>query len=141
MKQLTLKDYFMGRDKAYPAELTPEIDANAAIVVERANQLLTYAQINGVEIEDNPKTGTPVSSGWRPAAINKATANAAPRSKHMTGQAIDVYDPEGELDDWCMENLDKLTSLELWLEHPSATKGWCHLQILPPRSDKRVFYP
>ena len=138
---IDLKAYFMGRDTAYPAELTPEIDANAALIVERANRLIDYMVADGVEIEDNPRTGTPVSSGWRPAAINKATPNAAPRSKHLLGLAVDIYDPEGEIDDWCMDNLDKLTACELWLEHPSATKGWSHWQTVAPRSGKRTFYP
>jgi hypothetical protein len=40
-----------------------------------------------------------------------------------------------------MANLAVLEELQLWLEHPDATPGWCHLQILPPRSGRRVFYP
>lgn len=141
MKQIDTRAYFMGRDKAYPDEVTDEIDANAAIVVDRANQLLALMQADGVDIEDNPKTGTPVSSGWRPLAINKSTPNAAPRSKHLSGQAVDIYDPEGEIDQWCIDNLDKLTKVELWLEDPSQTKGWSHWQCVPPKSLKRVFLP
>ena len=34
-----------------------------------------------------------------------------------------------------------LASLGLWMEHPLATKGWCHLQVVSPRSGMRVFYP
>lgn len=131
----------MGRDKAYPDEVTDEIDANAGITVERVNQLLTAMDQDGVEISDNPKTGNLVSSGWRPAAINRATPNSAPRSKHMSAQACDVYDPEGEIDDWCMAHQNILASFELWMEHPSATKGWAHLQTVPPKSGNRVFYP
>lgn len=131
----------MGRDKSFPAELTPEIDANAAVIVDRANQLLALAQADGVDIEENPKTGSIVSSGWRPSAINKSTPNAAPRSKHLLGLAVDIYDPEGELDQWCLDNLDKMTACELWLEYPGATKGWSHWQCVAPKSGKRVFIP
>jgi hypothetical protein len=82
-----------------------------------------------------------VSSGWRPQAINAALANASPRSKHLSCEAIDLEDPEGALDAWCLRNLDALEAVGLWLEHPDATPGWCHLQTVPPRSGRRVFMP
>jgi hypothetical protein len=34
-----------------------------------------------------------------------------------------------------------LRDLALWLEHPASTKGWAHVQLRPPRSGRRVFYP
>lgn len=141
MKQISVGGFFMGRDATHPDELTQEIDANASVTVERVNHLLAIAQQDGILIEDNPKTGAPVSSGWRPSGINRATPGAAIRSKHLTAQACDIFDPDGDLDDWCMDHLEILERLELWLEHPSATKGWCHLQTVAPRSGKRVFYP
>jgi len=66
---------------------------------------------------------------------------AAKGSKHLSCQAIDLEDRDGRLDAWCMAHLGVLEELQLWLEHPDATPGWCHLQILPPRSGLRVFYP
>lgn len=133
---ITLSDYYMGRDKQYPSELTDEIIANAMHTIERANLLLAKhrAATNDTEIRK-------VTSGWRPRAVNGATPNAAPRSKHMTGQAIDISDPEGDLDEWCLANPEVLADLDLWQEHPAATKGWCHLQTVPPKSRRRVFYP
>ena len=127
---MNLADYWMGREEKYKADLTEEIVANAAILVERVHKLL---EMFG---EDRP-----ISSGWRPPAVNGSTPNAAPKSKHMTGQAIDLADPEGDLDEWCMANAEVLEGLELWLEHPAATKSWCHLQSVPPKSGNRVFYP
>jgi hypothetical protein len=61
----------------------------------------------------------------------------------MTGQACDLFDPEGDIDDWAMSEPGQkvLTDLGLWLEHPSATKGWRHVQSIPPMSKRRVFYP
>lgn len=138
---ITVSDYFMGRDAAHGAELTDAIKRNAAVTVHRVNKLLARAAAGGVAIEANPVTGTPVSSGWRPAAVNAATPGAAPRSKHMSAEACDVFDPDGDLDDWCMSHPDVLEECQLWLEHPSATKGWCHLQTIPPRSGKRAFFP
>ena len=139
--KVTLEDYLMGRDALYPDECTPEVMANASVVVERVNSLLAAMRADGVPIEENPRTKSLLNSGWRPAVVNGQTKGAAPKSKHMTGEACDLYDPEGALDDWCMAHPDSLASLGLWMEHPSATKGWLHLQIVPPRSGNRVFYP
>lgn len=140
---ITLADYFMGRRELYPGVCTPEIEREAAITAQKASDLLTQAKTYGVTLDVNPKTGTVVSSGWRPPAVNASTPNAAPNSKHMTGQAIDIYDPDGDLDDWLMsgEGQAALMGLGLWHEHPSATKGWAHVQTIPPRSGRRTFYP
>jgi hypothetical protein len=133
---ITLTDYWMGRDQEYPNELTDAIRERASHTVSRANLLLTvYKDDTG---DSEPKL---VSSGWRPPQVNANVPNAAVRSKHMTGEAIDISDPEGDLDQWCMDNLQELEDIGLYLEHPSATKNWCHLQTVAPRSGKRVFYP
>ena len=140
---ITLIDYFMGRREQYPAAISPEIERQSMLTVELASKLLTQARSYGVSLDLNPKTGNLIASGWRPPAYNATVAGAAPNSKHMTGQAIDVYDPDGDLDDWLMtgEGQMALTALGLWMEHPAATKGWAHLQTVPPRSGRRVFYP
>lgn len=141
MHTIMLLDYWMGRDQKYAASLTDELRKNALQTVAKANMLLTRLLADKVPLEASPITHTLVSSGWRPAEVNAQTPGAAVRSKHMTCQAIDIYDPEGLIDDWCMEHLGALEAIGLWLEHPSATKGWTHWQIVPPRSGKRVFYP
>ena len=129
---ITLPDFWMGRDEQYPLALTPDIRRNAITTVALANALMAvFGQ------------SRKVNSGWRPPAVNAATPNAAVMSKHMLGQAIDLADPEGELDDWLMgaAGLAQMEKLGLWHEHPAATKGWAHLQTVPPRSGRRTFYP
>jgi hypothetical protein len=111
-------------------QLTEPIRAASEVTVARANELLKAFG------EDRK-----VNSGWRPAAVNAATPGAAQFSKHMLGKAIDIADPEGDLDEWCMHYLDVLEDIGLWQEHPASTKGWCHVQIVPPKSGNRVFYP
>ena len=128
--EITLADYFMGRDQSHAHELTDALRANAMLTIERANLLLRRAALAGV-----------VSSGWRPHAINAAIPNASPRSKHLSCQAIDLDDPDDALDAWCFCNLPVLAAIGLWLEHPDATPGWCHLQVVPPGSGRRVFMP
>jgi hypothetical protein len=140
IEAISMDDYWMGRIEKYGAELDDQKRAAAKETVERVNKLIALAAADGVVLEKN-RHGTGVNSGWRPLAVNQGTSNAAPRSKHIHCLACDLHDPDGDLDDWCMKNQDKLEAIGLWIEHPSATKGWCHVQIVPPRSGARVFYP
>jgi len=127
---MTRDDYFQGRDKQFPAEWSMWIEQNAQETVRRVNALIAaFGEPRGI------------NSGWRPPAINAATPGSATHSKHMSGQACDIADPHGDLDEWCLDHLDILESLDLYLEHPASTKGWCHVQTVPPRSGNRVFYP
>ena len=129
---ISLADYFGAHQvTSQPSESTKE---NALILLARVNALLR-------EI-DLPEAIKPrVNSGWRPAWYNATVANAAPKSKHISGEAIDLADPEGALDDFLMANTKLLQEHGLYMEHPAATKGWCHLQSIAPRSQNRVFYP
>lgn len=143
MTSITLKDYWMGRDVRYPRALSTEIRKNATTMVELVNKLLQGLRSAGLELPRHPRTGSVLSSGWRPPEINDTTPGAAPRSHHMAGRAADLYDPEGEIDDYLMtaEGQELIKTIGLWIEHPSATKGWSHVQSVPPRSGRRVFYP
>jgi len=139
---ITLEHYWMGRDVAYREEMTAEIVRNAGVTVERVNRLLRHIAAEcGLRAEHQPDTGSPVASGWRPVEINARVPAAVPDSPHITGAACDLYDPLNALDDWCMGHLEVLEQLGLWLEHPSQTDGWCHLQIVAPRCGSRVFDP
>ena len=139
---ITLADYWMGRDASHGLQLGTDLRANAQRTVSIVNALLVLAKGAGVTLEESPRTGSIVTSGWRPADINNATPGAAVRSKHITCQAIDLFDPDGDLDDWLLAEAESpdggvLGDLGLWLEHPAATKGWAHVQIVPPGSRRR----
>jgi len=123
---ITLADYYMGRDAGMPDALR----ANAAATVAAVNLLL--AQFG----EDRA-----VVSGYRTPMINASTQGAAPNSKHMTCQACDLDDPDGDLDDWALSHPEVLERIGLWQEHPASTKSWAHFQTVPPKSGRRVFYP
>lgn len=137
---ISITQYFMGRDVEYRLELTDQLRRNADTTVAKANLLLNRALNDRVYLTLNANKSF-VRSGWRPAVINHNTPNAAPMSKHMTCEAIDIEDIDGELDNWCVDHLDVLEEIGLWMEHPSMTKTYCHLQTKSPRSGKRVFYP
>jgi hypothetical protein len=135
---ITVRDYFLSYDDApqrdlrdeYPLLLTPEIEHNVEILLGPVNGLLTESGYH-----------RKVSSGWRPGPYNAKTPNAARFSRHMTGQAVDLEDYDGLLKAWLVDYPQQLDRWGLWMEHPAATKGWVHLQSVPPASKRRVFYP
>jgi len=110
------------KDKKAEDARVSELDlarANAALLVERINLLFEDL---GIEVPE-------VSSGFRPSAVNAAIPNAARKSLHMTGLAIDFRDADGKLDELFSQNDALLKKYGLWQEHPDATKGWAHLDL------------
>jgi hypothetical protein len=122
----------MGRDVTHAEELTDEINENAKDTVDKVNRLLTLA--------GRVETDT-VNSGWRPRSIRDPTQNNLVASLHLTAEAVDIGDTDRSLAHWCMENLDLLEAIELWMEDARWTPTWVHLQTVPPRSGKIVFIP
>lgn len=122
-------------------DLTQDRLENISDLVPSVNALLSIASGAGVSLPINPKTGTQVSGeqygGFRPQSCRIG----APKSAHKEGLAVDLYDPCGELDGWCLRNLDQLAACGLYLEDPRHTPGWAHLTIRAPKSGKRVFVP
>lgn len=129
---ITLESYWKGRDKDYADELTPEIVANAERTVELANELLVRAGRSDIHS---------VNSGWRPKSVNDATANAASSSRHLTAEAVDISDVDRSLSSWCVDNLDVLKEIGLWMEDPRYCPTWLHIQTVPPKSKRIVFIP
>lgn len=141
---IALHDYWRGRDLTHGLLLSTAMRANAARTIQIADKLLVLAKLAGVTLETIPGTdGSIVTSGWRPPDVNAATPGAAVKSMHLSCEAIDLYDPDGDLDDWLMSDGGQraMADLGLWHEHPSCTKGWAHVQTRPPRSGRRTFYP
>jgi len=128
--RVTKKEILKKRDKKYPDSYTQEISGNI-------DRLLV--PINAVrDAYDKPMS---VSSGWRPPAINEATSNAAEKSNHLKGLAVDFKDPNGKLRDWVLDNLAFIASLGIYLEDFRWTPGWVHMQIVPPGSKRRIYRP
>lgn len=125
---LTLNDFLMGREVEYP--LTDEQLSNAHRML---GVLTALEQLIGIDFK--------IVSGYRPPAINARIAGAAPKSKHMDCLAADINDPAGAIAFWCLNNLEMLAKLGLWMEHPDYTDGWVHLQGVAPKSGRRVFRP
>lgn len=127
---ITREELLNGRDVAFPEDFTKEISANIDQLLEIINQVrAAYG---------SPMT---VSSGWRPPSINASTPGAAPKSNHMKGLAVDIRDTDGSLWQWTMGNLDLMQRLGIFLEDRRWTPSWVHYQIVPPKSQKRIFVP
>lgn len=111
---------------------TAEIDENLQILLNRLNQLA-------------PLYGKPfvINSGLRSQSFQdnliKEGKSNAPRSKHLTGEAADINDPTGIFHEWCKSREDILESIGFWCEERQG--GWQHLQISPPHSGHRWFFP
>ena len=128
--------------KVPDAELTQELRDNAIITVAKANALLAafaahWRAKDPLVVPERRER----SRGWRPRSVNDwmvaehernpKAPRAAKRSNHILCRAIDIGDGNGNLDRFCVETA-VLTDLDLWIEHPDSTLGWCHVQIVSP---------
>lgn len=141
--EVTLKEYFMGRDLTYAALLTPAIRQNATETCRRWNQLLkAFTQSTGIRHRG-------CRSGWRPQAVNERTPGAAPNSRHITAEAMDAEDPDKALGAFVVAHPELVSAIGLWFEDPFAKKpdgtlftpSWVHGQIVAPRSGRRYYIP
>jgi Peptidase M15 len=115
-----------------------EIQANLVILLERMNKVR--------ELYGKPML---ITSGLRTEAdqirvyAEKGITDLKKipmKSKHLKGNAVDVSDPKGELNDWCKKNEETLRELGIWLE--TRQGGWQHFQIVPYGSytDKKTIF-
>lgn len=136
---ITLAQYF-GPWAKHP-DVTPKHRDNAARLLLAVARLEAHAVADGVVFRINPKTGSGVSGtqygGFRP----QDCPEGAPGSSHKKALAVDRFDPIGEIDAWCLRNLDILELCGIYIEHPSETCGWSHWTIRAPGSGRRVFFP
>ncbi len=116
----------------YPT--SPSIDLNLEVLLTR---------INKVRLAWNRPMV--VTSGLRSLAqqqllIAEGKSNAS-KSHHLTGEAVDIYDPDKALAAWTKDNLMLMTEIGLWMESFESTPTWVHFQICPPKSGNRIFIP
>jgi Peptidase M15 len=125
---ITLEQYLTSggryKDRANSPECTQEVKDNAIKLISKVNLLLKDLNITIVDI----------SSGFRTSGANAATSNAAKKSLHMSGLAVDILDNANQdLAKLIVSKPELLEKYDLWIEDPQATKGkntnWCHLDI------------
>lgn len=114
----------------------------------QANLLILLEKVN--KVREAYGKSMVISSGYRSMDDHKRIyrekgitdeSKIPMKSKHLYGQALDVSDPNQELQKWVKSNVLLMEEIGLWMEDFSATKNWCHFQTLPPRSNKRFFMP
>lgn len=137
-KKLTLEQYLMGRDKTAPID--DEMRTSALHLISKVNELLEHFYAS-----ESAASARSITSGYRPVEINTAVKNAAKGSHHQFCRAVDLLDTDRKLMKFCLANLELLQKLDLWMEDPRWTKGkvtnWLHLQVVSPKSGKRIFVP
>lgn len=82
-----------------------------------------------------------ITSGVRSPEDQERINPGVRGSAHVKAAAADILDLDGRIDVFCRENLPLLEKLGLYLEEPSRTPRWCHVQVLAPRSGNRIFWP
>lgn len=129
---VTRDEVLKGRDRDYP--LDAELEQNLNQLLDAVNKL-------------RKEYGKPfvITSGYRPGHYNKS-ARGAKKSAHMSCQAVDIRDSDGEIAKWCLNNLKLLEEAGLYMESPLHTHEppgarWLHLQTRRPASGNRVFIP
>lgn len=133
---LTLNDLITASGK-YPdrlnsSELTQDVIENLKLLLAHVNPFLAELGLKSVK----------VSSGFRPSAVNSKLPNAAKRSLHMIGKAVDLEDADGSLDALIESRDDLKKRYGLWQESPTATKGWSHIDIgIRSAREKNTFLP
>ena len=123
--KVTHSEILMGRDKDAP--LSPEQKANLDRLVVCVNII---RQAYGKSMR--------ISSGYRPSVYN-LKAGGAKRSAHLTCEAVDFVDTDGELAKWCIKNIQLLEKAGLYMENSEFTPQWVHLQTRPTKN--RIFIP
>lgn len=128
----------------YAPDVTAQILSAAQLFLARVNGLMASAKFKGVEFKMNPVTKSQISGaeygGFRPIGC----PIGAPGSAHKLGRAVDIFDPLGEIDAWCMKNTEPgglLAMHEIYIEDPGHTPHWSHWTNRKPVSGNRVFHP
>jgi uncharacterized protein YcbK (DUF882 family) len=117
----------------------PELEANLAELLVKINKVRAAYNL--------PLT---VTSGFRDKNDQIRIYNAKGitdeaqmhmSSKHFFCQAVDIFDPNKELQKWTKDNLALIEEIGLWMEDFGSTSDWLHYQIVAPKSGNRFFIP
>lgn len=139
---ISLNDYFGA--KITNSEATELMKMNAMNLLDHVNALLDEAKAAGFYNDlIDADTGTQISgtkggSGDGGFRLANSTTGAI-GSQHRKARAVDVFDPNNDLDGWIHDAI--LIRHGLYREAPDATPGWLHLQSVPPKSGRRTFNP
>jgi hypothetical protein len=131
---ITLNQYFNGRPH------TAQQSSDAMDLLSAVNALLAhYSADEGVELPINPHTGDLISGQNEGGFRLPDCPQGALHSSHKEAKAVDVYDPNDDLDTYLNDEI--LTQYNLYREAPHATLGWAHMTTREPGSGHITFEP
>lgn len=110
-------------------ELSPELQENLKILVEKINKIRN-AYGKPMIVTSGLRTMEDHLRIYKNKGITD-TSKIPMKSKHLYCQAVDISDPNQELQGWCKNNVALLEEVGLWLESFDATHNWVHFQIVP----------
>lgn len=128
MKYISVDEYLMGRTTM--DQLSDEQVRNLNTLIPKVNELLSRYN-----------KSIKVNSGYRSPADQARINPKAPKSKHIECAAVDLEDRSHNFRYWVLAHLSDLIELGLYMEDPSHTPTWVHLQCIPPKSGKHIFIP
>lgn len=128
---ITMGELLMGRVKL--EELDEDVKDNLEDLLVRIN-IVRKAYGKPLKVNDGYR---------RPKDTPK---NGASKSKHLTGQAVDIDDDDkATFWTWCKDNLQIIYDAGLCMEDPRWTHGkvgtWVHFSNVRPNSGKFIFVP
>lgn len=135
MRKLTFKDYL---GDLTIADISIEHQHNIDALLDKVGKL-----------QDAYGKPFRVTSGYRSeqyhlkiySKLGIHPPNVPMGSLHLSGQAVDIYDPKKEVMQFILDNKQLCEDLGLYFEDFRWTTNWVHIQTRPPRSGKRVFIP
>lgn len=118
-------------------DLTMEIRRNLDLLLERAN-IVRVAWDKSMTVTSGYRSMEDHLRIYREKGITDP-AKIPMQSRHLTGRAVDIADPDLKITAWLKENPKILEDAQLWCEE--GNKDWVHFQTVAPASGKRWFLP
>lgn len=81
-----------------------------------------------------------ISSGYRNSLVNDEVGGKK-NSTHLTGEGIDLNDPERKIAKAILKKKEILDQYNLYMENPRWTPKHVHLQTRPVPSGNRIYIP
>lgn len=131
-KKITMEQYLnAGGDTNFKGRMTTEQYNNAAELIDKTNKLISVLDL---------KNGVILTSGGRTKEhhrqIYQQRGQKAPEgSAHLSGQALDIYDPDGSIKKQLINNprVAEIMKREgIYIENPNMTGSWLHIQTKKP---------
>ena len=141
----TLDDYVGGY--ADSPDWNDERKANAAALMTACEGLQADLEAAGIHFQLNPATGTTISGEGHGGFRDQTCTIGAPNSAHKSGEAVDRYDPENEIDEYLWQDYQKNGDNSLLVKHgiycevTQSTPLWSHWSTRRPPSGHHWFVP